>query len=134
MVTTGMPASTAACTAGAIASTSSGLMMMPSTPWVIAASMSAVCLVVWFWPSVSISLMSPSLSASSFSAFIMWTKNGNSSAGSDQASVSSLSWAPAAAAPGGERHRHERRNQPPARKCHFIPPWPVAVFPALQRR
>ncbi len=59
MVTTGIPASTAACTAGCIATASSGLMMMPSTPWVTAASTSAVCLVVWFWPSVSISVMPP---------------------------------------------------------------------------
>ena len=48
MVMTGMPASTAPWIAGAIATASSGLMMMPSTPWVTAASMSAVCLVVWF--------------------------------------------------------------------------------------
>ena len=44
MVTTGMPASTASCSAGAMASTSFGLMTMPLTPLVIAASMSAVCL------------------------------------------------------------------------------------------
>ena len=44
MVTTGMPASTACLSAGAIALTSSGLMTMPSTPWTIAASTSAVCL------------------------------------------------------------------------------------------
>ena len=35
MVTTGMPASTASCSAGAMASTSFGLMTMPLTPWVM---------------------------------------------------------------------------------------------------
>jgi len=48
MVTTGMPASTAALRAGAIASTSFGLITMPSSFCTTAASMSAVCLVVLF--------------------------------------------------------------------------------------
>ena len=48
MVTTGMPASTACLTAGAMATESSGLMTMPSTPLMIIASTSAVCFGVWF--------------------------------------------------------------------------------------
>ena len=73
-------------------------MMMPSTPWMMAASTSAVCFGVLFSPSVSMSVMPPIASASSRSSFCMCTKNGNSSAGSDQAMVrSSWAWTGAAA-------------------------------------
>ena len=56
---------------------SSGLMMMPSTFWVTAASTSAALLGGLFSPSVSISVMPPILAASSASDFCMCTKNGN---------------------------------------------------------
>ena len=91
MVTTGTLASTASCSAGAMASTSFGLMTMPSTPLVIAASMSAVCLVDGTWPSLSMISMSPSLSASALISFIMWTKNGKFSPGSEARMTSFLS-------------------------------------------
>ena len=122
MVTTGIPASTAACTAGAIATASSGLMMMPSTPWVTAASTSAVCLVVWFWPSVSISVMPPISVALSRSAFCMCTKNGNSSAGSDQASVSSLSCACAGPKPPASDDGQARNQTRRVEVSHRVPP------------
>ena len=51
MVMTGMPASTAACTAGAMATELSGLITSPSTPLTIAASTSAVCFGVGSAPS-----------------------------------------------------------------------------------
>ena len=54
-----------------MASTSFGLMTMPFTPWVIAASTSAVCLGDETWPSLSITAMSPCLAASALKAFIM---------------------------------------------------------------
>jgi len=54
-----------------MASTSFGEMTMPSTPRVIAASMSAVCLGEERCPSLSITSMSPSFSASAFIWFIM---------------------------------------------------------------
>ena len=68
-------------------------MMMPSTPWMIAASTSPVCLVVWFWPSVAMSVMPPISSAFAVSASCMWTKNGNSSAGMEVAMVRSFACA-----------------------------------------
>ena len=49
----------------------------------------------------------------------MWTKNGNFSAGSDQASVSSLSWACAGAETRRQRDGQQPRNQRPRRK-YFI--------------
>ena len=48
---TGTPASTAAPTAGAMATASDGLMISPSTPLTTAASTSAVCFGVDFSPS-----------------------------------------------------------------------------------
>ena len=74
-----------------MASTSRGEMTMPSTPWVIAVSTSAVCLGVWSWPSLSTTVMLPSASASAFIWFIMWTKNGKLSPGTDAMMVSGLS-------------------------------------------
>ena len=59
-----------------MASTSRGLMTMPSTPWTIAVSTSAVCFGVLSCPSLSMTVMLPSASASAFIWFIMWTKNG----------------------------------------------------------
>ena len=70
-------------------------MTMPSTPLMIAASMSAVCFGVWSCPSLSITVMSPSASASAFIWFIMWTKNGKFSPGTDSRIVSGLPAAPA---------------------------------------
>src|SRR3984957_2579506 len=52
-VTTGTLASTASCSAGAIASTSFGDSTMPLTPLASAASMSAVCFGEDTWPSLS---------------------------------------------------------------------------------
>ena len=74
-----------------MASTSFGLMTMPSTPWVMAASMSAVCLGEETWPSLSITVIPPSFSASAFIWFIMWTKNGKVSPGTDSIIVRGLS-------------------------------------------
>ena len=79
-----------------MASTSFGLMTMPLTPLVIAASMSAVCLGDDTWPSLSITVMSPSFSASAFIWFIMWTKNGKVSPGTDSMIFRGLSSACAA--------------------------------------
>ncbi len=55
-------------------------MTMPLTLCTIAASTSAVCLGVEFWPSLSIRL-TPSASASALIWFIMCTKNGKLQAG-----------------------------------------------------
>ena len=77
--------------AGAMASTSFGLMTMPLTPWVIAASTSAVCLGEETWPSLSITPM-PCFSASALNAFIMWTKNGKVRPGTE-ARIWSSAWA-----------------------------------------
>ena len=41
---------------------SNGLMTMPSTPWMMAASTSAVCLGALFWPSVSTTVIAQRLS------------------------------------------------------------------------
>ena len=98
IVMTGILASTACCRAGAMATASDGEMMMPSTPWMIAASTSAVCLGVELRPSVWISLMLPSASASTVSCFCMCTKNGNSRLGSEVAMVKFCAAAPVASA------------------------------------
>jgi hypothetical protein len=63
MVMTGIFASTASCKAGAMASTSFGLITMPLTPREIAASTSAVCLVELTWPSPTM-ISTPSFSPS----------------------------------------------------------------------
>ena len=93
---TGMPRSTAAPTAGAIATESSGLMTMPSTPSTMAASMSAVCLGALFCPSEVITATPPSSSAVAFSSFSMCTKNGKPKDGTEVMTVRSCAFAGAA--------------------------------------
>ena len=56
---------------------------MPSTPWAIIVSMPADCVAELSWPSSSISSMSSS-AALSRAMFIMWTKNGKLSPGTEK--------------------------------------------------
>src|SRR5882672_1562246 len=90
-VTTGTLASTACCSAGASASTSFGLITMPFTPLVSAASTSAVCFGDETCPSLSIT-SSPCFWASALKAFIMCTKNGKVRPGTE-ARIWSAAWA-----------------------------------------
>ena len=106
-----------------------GLMTMPSTPWVIAASMSAVCLGDDTWPSLSITVMPPSFSASAFIWFIMWTKNGKVSPGTDSMIVRGLSSAcaglqgPERDADGADQRQclfHHLFSPPPERTATLV--------------
>ena len=91
-VTTGIPASTACISAGAIASTSFGLMMMPLTPRAMAASTSAVCFGDETCPSLSMGVPPSAVTAVSI-AFIMWTKNGERPGRGLEVRISGLSCA-----------------------------------------
>ena len=95
-----------------MASTSFGLMMMPSTPWTIAVSTSAVCLGVLPWPSLSIDGdVAERLGLGLAAPSCMWTKNGNAMFGNEVRMVSGLSaWATA----GPARPEMARAAQPAA--------------------
>jgi hypothetical protein len=70
---------------------------MPSTPLVIAASTSALCLGEERCASLSTTVMSPSIFASPLIWFIIYTKNGNTKSGTDARIVRCLVAASAAA-------------------------------------